>query len=135
MIEIKEKYILTMIIARGIRIATAKFKKINKFRIRQIPIVYTDILEEIQKSVEYYNVFDNEIDIIYLDSKSIDDNLLNMLLNLLKAETYTCGLRIIKDSNNNFLYVYMDKVYNKNIYYVDDTKTKDQVKKSLGYIY
>lgn len=132
MIKINEKYILRSEILIGIKYAIVKFKKINNCLIRQIPVVYIDILEQIKKSVDYYDAFNNEIDVIYLDNKNIDDNILNMFLNLIKSETYKFGLRIIKAPNNDFLYVYIDKVYNNKIYYVDDKKARDDIKKSLG---
>ena len=52
-------------------------------------------------------------------------------MNLIKKETYMYGLRIIKEPKNNFLYVYIDKVHNNEIYYVDDKKVRDDIKKSL----
>lgn len=135
MIKIDEKYILRGEIMIGINKAKWEFQKIHKYNSRKGSVVYLDIIEQINDIISYYKlykVFDNEIEIIYLDSKDIDDSVLNMLLNLIKKETYTLGLRFIKDPNNNFLYVYIDKVYNKNIYYVDDRKAEICVKKALG---
>lgn len=131
MIEIDEKQMLNLKIRQGIILAEDKFKKYNKYYLSDDDI-YSDIIWQIIISIMYYWEYDNVIDIIYLNYKNIDDNLLNILLNLIKKETYMYGLRIIKEQNNNFLYVYIDKAYNNEIYYVDDKNKIYDIEKSLG---
>lgn len=130
MIEIDEKQILNLNIRQGILSAEDNFKKYNKYYLSDEDI-YSDIIWQIIITVMYYWEYDNIIDIIYLNNKNIDTNLLNILMNLIKKETYMYGLRIIKEPKNNFLYVYIDKVHNNEIYYVDDKKVRDDIKKSL----
>lgn len=131
MIEINEKQILNLKIRQGIILAEDNFKKYNKCYLSDDDI-YSDVIWQIIISVMYYWENNNVIDTIYLNNKNMDTNLLNILLNLIKKATYIYGLRIIKDQNNNFLYVYIDKVYNNEIYYVDDKKTINNIEKSLG---
>lgn len=128
--EINEKQILNLKIRQGIILAEDNFKKYNKYYLSDDDI-YSDIIWQIIISVMYYWEYDNIIDIICLNNKNIDTNLLNILLNLIKKETYKYGLRIIKDQNNNFLYLYIDKVYNNETYYVDDKNKMDDIEKSL----
>lgn len=130
MIEIDEKQILNLNIRQGILSAEDNFKKYNKYYLSDEDI-YSDIIWQIIITVMYYWEYDNIIDIIYLNNKNIDTNLLNILMNLIKKETYMYGLRIIKEPKNNFLYVYINKVHNNEIYYVDDKKVRDDIKKSL----
>lgn len=133
MVEINEKDILSLEIRKGINLADEKFREqsINVLDDDDLYYLYNDITWQIIVSVMYYWERDSIIDIIYLANKNIDVNLLNGLLNQIKKETYMYGLRIIKDPKNNFLYLYVDKVYNDEIYYVDDKKTRDDVKLSL----
>lgn len=134
MVEINEKDILSLEIRKGINLADEKFREsnINVLNDDDLYYLYNDITWQIIVSVMYYWERDNIIDIIYLANKNIDVNLLNGILNQIKKETYMYGLRIIKDSNNDFLYLYVDKVYNDEIYYVDDKLEKEKVRKSLG---
>lgn len=131
MIEINEKQILNLKIRQGIILAEDNFKKYNKYYLSDDDI-YSDIIWQIIIAVMYYWEYDNVIDIICLNNKNIDTDLLNILLNLIKKETYIYGLRIIKDSNNAFLYIYIDKAYNNEVYYVDDKNKKEDIEKSLG---
>lgn len=137
MVEINEKDILSLEIRKGINLADEKFREqnINVLNDDDLYYLYNDITWQIIVSVMYYWERDNIIDIIYLANKNIDVNLLNGLLNQIKKETSMYGLRIIKDPNNDFLYLYVDKVYNDKIYYVDDKKTRDDIKSYLEYKY
>lgn len=130
MIEINEKQILNLKIRQGIILAEYNFKKYNKYYLSDDDI-YSDVIWQIIIAVMYYWEYDNVIDIICLNNKNVDTNLLNILLNLIKKETYKYGLRIIKDSNNAFLYIYIDKAYNNEVYYVDDKNKKEDIEKSL----
>ena len=120
MIEIDEKQMLNLKIRQGILSAEDNFKKYNKYYLTDDDI-YSDFVWQIIISVMYYWEYDNVIDIIYLNNKNIDTNLLNILINLIKKETYSLGLRILR--KENLLYVYIDKVYNNKIY---------DIEKSLG---
>lgn len=134
MVEVNEKNILNLQIRKGINLADEKFRKqnINVLNDEELYYLYNDITWQIIVSVMYYWEWDNIIDIIHLSNKNIDVNLLTELLNLIKKETYMYGLRIIKDPNNHFLYLYIDKVCNDEVYFVDDFYEQDKIKKSLG---
>lgn len=137
MVEVNEKNILNLQIRKGINLAEEKFRKqnINVLNDEELYYLYNDITWQIIVSVMYYWEWDNIIDIIYLSNKNIDVNLLTELLNLIKKETYMYGLRIIKDPNNHFLYLYVDKIYNDEVYFVDDFYDREKIKASLGLKY
>lgn len=126
--EVDEAKILNLKIRQGITIARDKFEKYHNYYLSDNDI-YLDIIEQISISVIYHWEYNNIIDIIFINTQNLDDNLFNKLLNLIKKETYYFGLRIIRKTN--CLYVYIDKTINQNIYFVENLEEKDNIEKML----
>ncbi|MBQ4583692.1 MAG: hypothetical protein IJA94_02260 [Bacilli bacterium] len=122
--EINEQKVLNLEIRKGIIVARDKFEKYHNYYLSDSDI-YLDIIDQIIISVMYYWEYNKIIDMIFINVKNLDNNLFNKLLNLIKNETYHLGLRIIR--KQNCLYLYINKIINKNIYFVESVKEEEAV--------
>lgn len=130
MIKINEKFLLVIGLADGFGLAKADFKKYHKFDLEDDPydIIFRDIIEILYKDDQSF--FDGKIQNIDI-IKEVDESLLDLLLNLVRKYTYSLDLRIMKSNNNKRIYLCLDKVYNKNTYYVDNQNEEKKVFKYL----
>lgn len=130
MLKVNEKSITGIGLINGIDAAMRKFNKINKVdysmnTIDPFALFYRDFSD----LTDIKSLYEGEIEVFSLP-KNIDLKLLDTLLTLIKRETYTLGLRILR--KENLLYVYIDNVMNKDSYYVDDENIMTNIKISLG---
>lgn len=131
MIEIDEKGILQDNIVVGIRKGFNKFYSDYKSICGENDF-YEKLVDNIFMLVKFSNLLGGSIEVIELDS-SIDIEKLNTFINLIKKETYSTGLRILKEENKHFIYLIFDNVYNK-IYYVDDEDFYKEYKNILRFL-
>lgn len=131
MIKVNEESITGIGLINGIDAAMRKFDKINNvsYDIKK-PDPFALFYRDFSDLTDSKSLYEGEIEVFSL-SKNIDLELLDTLLTLIKKETYTLGLRILR--KENFLYVYIDNVINKSTYYVDEEKEK-KIWKSIGYL-
>lgn len=127
MVEVNEKSIIGIALGDGIEEAMDKFIQVNKVEFGpntkdQSALFYRDIENLIRDSKSLY---DGEIEIFYL-SPNTNFELLDTFLSLIKNETYHIGLRIIR--KENVLYVFLDTVMNKNIYFVENLEERERIK-------
>lgn len=117
MIDIDERGILEDNIISGVNKAFNNFRLIYK-NIYNENNFYKKLVDSMFMLTKYSNLLDGSMEIIKLDENT-DIEKLNIFLNIIKKETYSTGLRIIKNESNTFIYLIFNNVYNK-IYYVDD---------------
>lgn len=130
MVEINEKSIIGAWLTIGLQDAMRSFEKVNSIEYGEET---TDLFALFDRDFEDFinnsDFFKGEIEVFYL-SKNINLEILDELLTLIKKKTASLGLRIIR--KQDFLYVYLDNVINKEVYYADDETEKYKIKKSLG---
>lgn len=134
MFKINEEILLGIELCNGIATARSEFKKINTFESplgQEDPyeILFSDFFEILRK--EDLNFYDGKIQVINI-IKEVDINLLESLLSFVRKYTHNLKLRVTKSKNNKHIYLCLDKVYNKQIYYVDNDLDAKKVYKSLG---
>lgn len=128
--KIQEKVIIALQLWDGISAAVQDFKKFHEFEIENDPyeIIFYDIRELLFK--EDQSFFEGEIQDINIITE-VDQNKFELLINLVRKYTHNLDLRIIKSKDNKHLYISLDKLYNKNIYYVDSVNDEKKVYKCL----
>lgn len=128
--KIQEKVIIALQLWDGISTAVEEFKKIHEFEIENDPyeIIFLDIRELLFK--EDKSFFEGEIQDINIITE-VDQSKFELLLNLVRKYTHDLDLRILKSKDNKHLYISLDKLYNKNIYYVDSVTEEKKVYKCL----
>lgn len=130
MMKINEKSIIGIGLVDGIDAAMRKFDKINNVSYdmnKADPFAF--FYRDFSDLTDSKSLYEGEIEVFSLP-KNIDLELLDTLLTLIKKETYTLGLRILR--KENLLYVYIDNVINKDSYYVDDENIMANIKIALG---
>ncbi len=130
MFKINEKSIIGIGLVNGLDSAMDNFLQINKVKFGKnttdpFALFYRDFEDLISESNKLY---DGEIEIFYL-SENIDLDLLDTFLTLIKRQTYPLGLRILR--KQNFLYIYLDRIINKEIYIVEDFNEQQKLKNTI----
>lgn len=130
MFKINEKSIIGIGLVDGLDSAMDNFLQINKVQFGKnttdpFALFYRDFEDLISESNKLY---DGEIEIFYL-SENIDLDLLDTFLTLIKRQTYPLGLRILR--KQNFLYIYLDRIINKEIYIVEDFNEQQKLKNTI----
>lgn len=130
MIKITEESIIGIGLINGIDAAMRKFDKINNVSYdMKNPDPFALFYRDFSDLTDSKSLYEGEIEVFSLP-KNIDLKLLDILLTLIKKETYTLGLRILR--KENLLYIYIDNVINKDSYYVDDENIITNIKINLG---
>ena len=105
MIKINEKSMIGIGLVNGIDAAMDKFEKIHSIQFgKNTKDPYALFYRDFVDLTESNSLYEGEIEIFYL-SENIDLKLLDVLLTLIRKETYTFGLRILR--KENLLYVYI----------------------------
>lgn len=130
MFKINEKSIIGIGLVDGLEIAMNNFLQVHKIQFGKnttdpFALFYRDFEDLISESNKLY---DGEIEIYYL-SENIDLDLLDTFLTLIKRQTYPLGLRILR--KENLLYVYLDRIINKEVYIVEDFNEQQNVKNTI----
>lgn len=78
------------------------------------------------------NLFEeNNIEIIYL-SDELDENLLDIVINLIRKEIYGTSLKIFFNKDKRTIYMWYEGIINNKPYYIEEEK-EIKVLKSLNY--
>ena len=67
----------------------------------------------------------------YIEYQKLDKHLLNVIISKIRKYTYNYGCRIKNDVSDQFIYVYLDKVFNKVEYYVDSKEEYEKIENSI----
>jgi len=92
---------------------------------------YVDLYEQITTKIGKGLFCEDNIETIYL-SETLDENLLDIIINLIRKEIYGTGLKIVLNKDNRTIYMWYEGVINNKPYYVEDEK-EIKVLKSLNY--
>ena len=130
MIEVNERSILGIALVDGLEKAMNKFLLVNKVEFfpgtkDKIAIFYRDFEDLISDSKSLYY---GEIEIFNL-LPNTNLVLLDTFLSLIRKETYHLGLRIIR--KDDVLYVFIDRVINKNSYYVETFDERQEIRNMI----